>query len=226
MKRKNSFLFCFSGMDGAGKTTLALKLKEQMEHNGIKTRYVMGRFESFKVFKPAYWVIKKVFLSDISTDQSNQGVNNKRGLFKNRFLAGLWQIVLLTDYIVQLAYKVRKPLILGRSVCADRYIYDTVMDLTADGALSPSKMQRLLQILLSLVPRPDMVFLIDLPEETAFARNLAKHDNLPIEYFRERRRLFLTLYNRPEVRVLDGSRKPEELFNEITVRIKALKVLS
>ena len=220
-----SRLICFIGIDGSGKTTLARRLTEEMSKNGIKTKYLMGRFEKFILLKPCYWVVKKMFLSRVKTDQSAEGVRTKRGLFKNRCVARMWQFSLEVDYLIQLGYKVRLPLMLGTSVCADRYIYDTLVDLTADSALSVSKMQSSLNALLRVAPRSDIVFLVDLPEDIAYERNLAKKDNLSLEYLRQRRRLYLNFKERYEVEVVDGLHSPGELFHEILKKLKSRKIL-
>jgi thymidylate kinase len=222
---KHSYLICLIGIDGAGKTTLARKLNAEINHKGIKSKYVMSRFESFKLLSPFRWAVKKAFLAGKRTDQSLEGVKTKKKLFKNRFLAKIWRQALLTDYMMQLCYKVRLALLKGTSVCADRYAYDTAVDLAADLALSAPDMLQLLDRMLRWAPKPDLVFLIDLTGEIAYERNLAKHDELPLEYFLERRGLFLTFKTRPEVVVLDGSQKPDEIFRLILNKLKEKQIL-
>ena len=185
----------------------------------------MGRFETFKLLKPCYWVVKTLVLSRKKTDQSAEGVITKRGLFKNQLVARIWQFSLEVDYLIQLGYKVRLPLMLGRSVCADRYAYDTIVDLAADSALSVTKMQSSLDNLLRFAPKPDVVFMIDLLEDIAYERNLAKKDNLSLEYLQERRMLYLNFKGRSEMEVLDGSQQPDELFQEILKKLKSRKIL-
>ncbi len=221
MPGKRNYLICFSGMDGAGKTTLARRLAAEMDSKGFRTHYVMARFESFQLLRPVRWVAKKTWLAGKKTDQSPEGVRTKRRLFGNRLAAAIWQNGLMTDYWFQLNYKVRWPRRRGRTVCADRYVYDTAVDLAADLDWPPAVLLRRLERLLRLAPRPDLVFLIDLPEETAYQRNLAKKDNLPLDYFRRRRGLFLTFTARPEVAVLDGAQAPEELYARIVRELKA-----
>ena len=225
MKSK-AHLFCFIGIDGTGKTTLAQMLAREMAQNGIKIKYVMGRLETFKPLKPFLFVVKKTLsLFGKKTDQSAEGLKTKRRLSKNRFLAVAWRLSVFFEYLIQVSYKIRLPLMLGRSVSCDRYIYDTVVDMTADFALPTPKMQKSLDNMLRLAPKPDMVFLIDLPEEVAYQRNLAKSDNLSPDYLGERRGLYLSFKGRSEVEVLDGFKEPQELLMIVKDRIRARKIL-
>lgn len=223
---KGSYLICFIGIDGAGKSTLTRRLTEELARNGIKARYVMARFEKFVLLQPARWIVKKVFFSGKKTDYSAEGVRTRRRVFKKRSVAGFWQWALMLDYSLQLGFKVRLPLMRGRSVCADRYVFDTAVDLAADLALPASGLQKRLAALLCLAPRPDLVFLVDLPEEIAYQRNLAKHDNLPLEYFKERRKLYLRFRSRPEVTVLNGGQTPDDLFAAVLQKLRAQHILT
>jgi thymidylate kinase len=215
MKKRRNVLVCLIGIDGAGKTTLARRLCEEIGREGTKTRYVMGRFESYKTLAPLRWLAKKIFLRGERTDQSVEGVRTKQRLFRNRWLAVFWRIALYFDYTLQLGFKVCLPLRLGTNVYADRYVYDTAVDLAADRALPVARMPQWLSKVFHVAPRPDLVFLVDLSEDIAYERNLAKHDNLPLDYFKERRTLYLTFKGRPEVKILDGSRRPDDLLAEI-----------
>ena len=224
-KKQPRLKICFCGIDGTGKTTLAHRLGEELAAKGIKSQYVAGRFESFTLLRPLRSAAKMIFLGRKKTDHSEEGVKNKGPLFKRSWIAGIWRMGLLTDYFFQITYKVRIPLILGKSICVDRYVYDTAVDLAADLSLSVPELKNLLKSLLRLAPRPDIVFLADLPPEVAMERNLKKGDNLPVEYFYERRSYFLCFKDRPEMELLDALQNPDELFQNVLTRLKDKKFL-
>jgi thymidylate kinase len=218
-------LICFIGMDGAGKTTLARALTTLLCQSGLRTRYVMCRFEDFVVLKPILLILKRLVLPGKKTDNSAEGVRTKKGLFHRRWLAGLWRLAVRLDYVIQLGYKVQLPLMRGGSICADRYVYDTAVDLAVDTALPVTAMESLLSQTLRLTAQPAVVFLLDLPEETAYQRNLVKRDGISRDYLKARRDRYLAFSHRPEVVILNGTRKTEDLLREIAGILKERGIL-
>lgn len=219
-RKKSPLFICFIGIDGAGKTALTQRLVEEMAADGLQSKYVMGRFEAFKLLRPFLFGVKKTILSGKKTDISAEGTSTKRKIFNNRLWAKVWEFSVLLDYLIQITFKIRLPLVRGKSICSDRYIYDTVIDLAVDLDYSTPRMRKMLKNLFHIVPRPDLVFLIDLPEEIAYERNLPKRDNLPLEYLVQRRKLYLSLKDRPEITNLDGTTGLEELFKIVKGEIK------
>jgi thymidylate kinase len=225
MSQKKRVFICFTGIDGTGKSTLAHRVVADLAAKGVNASYVMGRFENFKLLQPLRWLVKKLLLSGKTTDHSAEGVKNKGRFFQNHFTAALWRQALIFDYLLQIAFKIRLPLLLGKSICADRYIYDTVVDLAVDTRLPVERMQGLLKSVSRFTPRPDRVFLIELSEELAFQRNLVKQDNLSLDYLRARRGLYRSFSRRPEVTVLDGSLTPDQIFQSVLQTLEDKKIL-
>ena len=60
-------------------------------------------------------------------------------------------------------------------------------------------------------PKPDIVFLLDIPEEIAYER---KDDVPSIEYLSDRRSIYLDVAERSGMRVLDGRKSVTELVEE------------
>ena len=72
--------------------------------------------------------------------------------------------------------------------------------------------RRLLKKCFRIAPKPDIAFLIDLPEEIAYQR---KNDTPSIGYLKERREIYLNIGNEYEMMILDGTKSLEELKIEI-----------
>jgi len=207
---RNNFLICFVGMDGSGKTTLAKDLVETMRQNGIQYKYVYGRLEPF-ILKPFIMIGRKMFLrgNDMFEDYKQYSSAKNSAIKRHSFLFVFYRYVLLFDYFLQLLFRVRLPTILGKNIVCDRYVYDTaITDLSVDMNLSSLEIQDLIERIFYIAPKPDLTFLIDLPEETAFQR---KDDTPSIEYLRERRKIYLNIGKKYEMEVLDGSRSLNEL---------------
>lgn len=207
---RNNFLICFVGMDGSGKTTLAKYLVKTMAQEGIRYKYVYGRLEPF-ILKPFIMIGRKIFLRGNNMfEDYTQYSNTKRGAMKrNSFLLWIYKNILLFDYSLQLLFKVRLPLMLGKNIICDRYVYDTVItDLSVDMNYSTSEIRDLIKRFFYIIPTPDLVFLIDLPEDIAFQR---KSDTPSIEYLREIRNIYLDVGKEEEMVVLDGDKNLNEI---------------
>jgi len=72
---------------------------------------------------------------------------------------------------------------------------------------------------LNLFPKPDLIFFIDLPEETAYQR---KSDVPSIDYLSRRRQAYLYMSKEQEMTLLDGTRNPGELEDTVQSRVKEL----
>ena len=90
----------------------------------------------------------------------------------------------------------------------DRYIYDLVASI---GVLLDYPLDRTLALLrrcLALVPRPQLVFLLDLPEALAYRR---KDDIVSLDFLTVRRDTYLAMARHHEFTVLDATSSSEDL---------------
>ena len=209
MRIKGS-LICITGIDGVGKTTLAKNLVKMMTQDGVRFEYVYGRLKPF-ILRPFMILGRKILLKgkNIFSDYTNYK-NTKKYLSKNYpILAWIYQALLLFDYFIQIFLNIKIRLLLGKNIICDRYIYDVVItDLSVDFNYSEKDVRKVLHYILLLLPKPDVVFLIDLPEEIAYRR---KNDIPSIDYLRDRRRTYLSLSKEFGMVILDGSQSLEEL---------------
>jgi dTMP kinase len=205
-KNPKGLLVCFVGIDGAGKSTLARALTAIIEEQDVRCRYVWGGFNSsFAVFKPLVTGMKKsLFSGNKHMDQSR----TKGRVLKSSRLSTVYQYLALSDYIIQGLVRIRLPLAFGTTVVCDRYIYDlttsigVLLDYTADRTLA------LLDRCLAFLPRPDLVFLIDLPEALAYQR---KDDVISLDFLSVRRDIYLQMAGEHGMTILDGTSDPQEL---------------
>lgn len=217
MFKKNIFI-CFIGIDGSGKTTLAKTLAESMNNNGNKSKYVYNRSMSI-ITKPITEIGKLLFLRRRNIFSNYKEYSDKkRALFKHRNFCEIHRNVLLFDYFIQTVIKIKIPLWIGKSVICDRYVYDTIItDFAAYTNYSIDEVKKILDIWLNLFPKPDLVFLIDVPEEIAFKR---KNDTPSIEYLKERRYIYLDVGKEYRMIILDGSRDLIELNDFVNRTVK------
>ncbi len=210
--RKKGLFICFVGIDGSGKTTLAKALIEKAKTQGIEIKYTWCKFES-SVFKFLIW-LKNLFIVREKDWKRNyeQSLTIKKGLFQKPLARALYEWFLLPSYWFQVIRKVYIPLRLGRNVLSDRYVYDTVVDLAIDLDYSEQAMTSRLGQILRLVPRPDLIFYVDVPEQTAFAR---KEDVPSIQFLREKKNCYEKIVGNLAKIVLDGSKPLAELRDKV-----------
>ena len=218
-----ALLICFAGMDGTGKTTLSKELVELLNKKGIDCKYVYGRLEPF-ILKPFIMIGRLIFLRRVTPKSySEYDTTRRNAIKKHLFLSRAYQHLLLFDCTLQIFFKVKLPLIFGKTIVCDRYIYDTVItDLSRYLDYSEDRVTNLLDALLRFFPEPDISFLIDVPEEIAFQRK----DDIPsVEYLKMLRKMYLNAGKEYRMVTLDGSKSLEELTSLIKNKVfKEVKI--
>lgn len=220
---KKALFICFMGLDGSGKTTQAKALVEAMQRAGIKTKHVPNRLE-YRITRPFIHLVKALFFRGKDNFQNYSGYSRtKNRLFQNPLISTAYISLALIDYFFQNLVRSRIPLLRGNSVISDRYVHDTVVDLAVDHNYSGRKLRNMVKRFLFLAPKPDIMFLIDLPEEIAYQR---KNDIPSIEYLKERRRIYLDMAKECDMVVLDGTQDPKQLGKFIEDSINRLMASS
>ena len=214
VKKRRGVFICFTGIDGSGKTTLAKSLVDAMEQKGVEAKYVYNRYTPV-ILRPLMLVGRWLFLrgKDIFENYEDYADAKKSASKKHPFWATLYQRILLFDYFFQILFKIKLPLLFGKTIVCDRYIYDTaITDLSVDMNYSKDKAVNLLNNLLHFFPEPDITFLIDVSEDIAYQRK----DDIPsIEYLKERRKMYLDVGKAYKMVIFDGSKSLEDLKNSI-----------
>jgi thymidylate kinase len=206
--KKGRFI-CLTGIDGSGKTTLAHSLTEWLGLRGQTYHYVYARFLPVLV-RPIWGAAKQIFLSKEERRQEYiEYTARKRTLLRGGIFSRLHEISVLIDYAIQIFFKVTLPLWRGKNLVCDRYVYDTVVsDLAPDLNYSSGQMQKVIDWCLAIMPRPDLVFLLDVPETATMSR---KTDVAAVEYVRERREIYRSLTLRERAVTLDGTLPREQI---------------
>jgi len=211
-KKAKATIICFTGIDGSGKSTLAKTLVAELEQCGIESQYLYNRIEPL-LTRPFVLLGKVLFFGGHGQKEDYRRYATTRAkVFGNRYLAIVYQFLILADYWWQMLLRMIKPLRLGKTIVCDRYIYDTVVNLAVDLNYSEDRMGKVLDRFSRLLPRPALVFVMDVPEEIALQR---KDDTPALEYLKERRELYLYLGKKCGAIVLDGTKDLQELEGKI-----------
>jgi len=205
-----SFFTCITGIDGSGKTTISRKLTAQLNEANIDSIYVYDRYIPF-LLRPFICLSKYTLLrkENFNKDYLNYSNSKKSFTNKHKHLSSIYITLLTIDYFLQTFLKIKIPLILGKNIVCDRYLYDTIItDISVDFNYSNKDILSYLNRIQFLFPIPDIIFLIDIPEELAYER---KNDIPSLEYLKDRRNAYAYLGNELNMIVLDGTESVEAL---------------
>ena len=213
---KRSLLISFSGIDGSGKSTLVGGLGRYLREQGIETRTVWGAYELY-LLRPVLHFLRKMLLKrkqkgggagDYGRYQDSlEKIGRISPLFK------IYRAFILCEYLLEILVKVRLPLLRGRNIIADRYVFDTATNLAANYGFTHEAHRRLIDALLKVCPKPDLAFYVDVPEEVAVRR---KKDIPSILYVQKRRKYYRDIAARYGMILLDGSTDPDALQEQMT----------
>ena len=213
---KKAFLICFIGMDGTGKTTQAKRLVNALEARGIKCKYVWNTYQPF-ITKPFLLMGKALFFrgKDAFKDYAEYS-STKTKVFRTPILSRVYEYLSLFDYLCQSLVTVRLPRMFGSNIICDRYVQDVAVNLAAELGYSDEKLRSRLGKLRGWLPKPDLTFLMDVPEETGFQR---KDDTPSIEHLRSLRGIYLSIGKGCGAVMLDGAEDPAELESVILDKV-------
>lgn len=186
-------LITFSGLDGAGKSTLIEWLRASLEREG-RSVVVLHMNDDVGVYAYARaarnWLLRLLGreappllppgADPLDPTRPANRSRLRRAVRRVRY-AILWsetvrRCIYPIDLLIVTLYRIGFEKLTKRVLIMDRYFYDTLVDLSESG---PSRWNRLLA---TLTPTPDVPVLLDVPPERAFGRK----GEYSIDYLRRR----------------------------------------
>ncbi|PYP42099.1 MAG: hypothetical protein DMD43_04155 [Gemmatimonadetes bacterium] len=175
-------LITFSGLDGAGKTTLIEWLRADLERQR-KPVTVLHLNDHVGIYASARALRDRLLRRPPSDGPPRM---EPSGTLLGRLRdALLWSKVLRrllypADLLIFLCYRVYVEKLKRRILIMDRYFYDTLVDVTAGQDWRRRGLWP--RLLARLTPRPDLPILLEITAEEAFARK----GEYTVEYLRDR----------------------------------------
>ncbi|NLG49425.1 MAG: hypothetical protein GX552_04860 [Chloroflexi bacterium] len=173
-RSQRPMLITLSGIDGSGKTAHANALRQALETCDIDVRAVWSRGGSSPLADFVIRLVKPLLARrgdvDATSDSTQARVERKTVWLRRPWLRRGWTALVVTDLLLRYWVKIALPLLLGRVVISDRYIYDALVELavlTGRPEVAESFSARLLTLLTS---RPRRAYLLAVSPEEAGRR--------------------------------------------------------
>ncbi len=196
-------LIALIGLDGAGKTTLAHEVVQELGKIG-KCAVYLTPFR-YVIFKPILTLIKNL--------KRNKDITKNPLLIRSKkpFFCELWPLLALFDNWCYYLFRIKPLLIRKRWVICDRYFYDFAISFQYYGYTN----KFINKIYLKFLPSPHITFVLDVPANLAMKR--AKELN--INYYIEQRERYLNLAKEDNLFVMDTTPPINRLKENIMNRI-------
>ena len=185
-------LITFSGLDGAGKSTLIewLRVALEAQRHRVAVLHLEHNVGVYAAVRRVRDGVARVARREAGAAMPTRAPRGRIPTLLGRIRhAIVWsklvrRVIYPLDLLLFLAYRLYHEAIRRRVVIMDRYFYDTLVDV-ADG-----RHWRLLRMLQRLTPTPDVAVLLDVGPEESYAR---KRD-YPVEYLRDRWQAYRTVF--------------------------------
>jgi dTMP kinase len=213
---KKAHLICFIGLDGSGKSTLANKFVEKLTIDNIKSKHIWGGYELY-LMKPIVLLSQRFFSKNVDMYEDYNAYHKSiTSSAKNPLVSFFYEKLTLIEYFIQMFIKINIPLMLGKTIVSDRYIYDIIVNLSVNMGYDEKKFKALLNTYQKYLPDPDIVFYIHVPEEVSLSRK----DDIPsIEYLTLRKKLYDSIEN---AIYIDGNRRKYDVEVEVFSYYKSI----
>ncbi len=176
MNRGQPKLIVFSGIDNAGKSTQINCLMQRLRVRGFRPVYFWSRGGYTGPFNLLKSALRKIFGKKIIP--SGRTADRQRAMQRS-LVARLWLWLAICDLILVYGIYFRYLIWRGKTIIADRYLFDTWIDFTLNFPMIHFDQWFLWRFLQIILPRPTQLFLLLIPVDESIQRGKLKNEPFP-----------------------------------------------
>jgi len=169
-------LIVFSGIDGAGKSTQIGRLIQRLRERGLRPVYFWSRGGYTGPFNLLKSASRKIFGQKMIPSGRTA---DRRRVLEKPFVSRLWLRLAISDLILVYGIYFRFLNWRGKTIIADRYLFDTWIDFTLNFPAIRFDQWRLWRFLLLILPTPTQTFLLLIPVSESRRRGQLKNEPFP-----------------------------------------------
>jgi dTMP kinase len=214
-------LVTFSGVDGSGKTTQAEALQSAFQTCHLRAKRVWARGGTSRWIGLFTRWVKRCKRPPAPAQESPQvqpsdTIEARQQRFNSRLLRWGWSWLTALELLLQYARHVTLPLLLGRIVICDRYIYDALADWAAYFGESAVERRLAARGLRWLTPRPHISYWLDTPADIVQSRS---PETLPTGFLEAQTQAYSRMAPLFGVQRVDGSQDEHEIADAIVYQV-------
>ncbi len=212
-------LITISGLDGAGKTTQIDLMTEYLHSQNISVKYIWSRGGYTPGFLFLKDILRKLLGKKVAPSGRTEARAKKLG---NPKIAKLWLSIAILDLLFLYAVYFRILMLFGKTIIADRYIWDTLIDFRLNFENIDVEKMFLWKFLIFCAPIPDSPIYLDIPLDVSVDRLSRKDEPFPdsAETLGKRLENYRSLMTRANWKSINAIQSIAEVQNDI---LKVLK---
>ena len=212
-------LICFIGTDGSGKSSASEMLAGNFKNEKRRFKCTWGAYDLW-LLRPLVKCAKKMLMKQSSPDENYRKYRKDMAKASGKVVfLKVYRSLIFCEYFFEIFVKVKLPMIMGYDVICDRYVFDTMVNISSNSGLNMTEFHSTLKRWLMFFPKPDLVVYVATPPEVSLQRK----DDIPhVDYLKQRIPYYEEIASRYSIIKVDGTeslgkinQRMEVLFNEI-----------
>lgn len=170
---------CITGIDGVGKTTHVNLILEHLQNKGIKCEYKWLRFHHF-ISLPLLAFCRLAGYTRVSTLGGTQKCSYHE-FYRSGLISFVYPWILLMDTVLFTTVKVYIPMVFGKTIVCDRFVYDTLIDVAVATRDYEIYNKAVGKLFLKLIPEIARIVMLNLDKDTVLSRRDELKDDITFD---------------------------------------------